>query len=127
MTVVVGVIALIGYIFHRKKISLLFSVITNTFLSERLKRIRETLSKLESNNFENKEERKEIWALFGQVCGQVKPLVNDKNGLKEIYAEIEQIVRKETALSEALKRKVIFELNGRLDNISLDQTTKILD
>jgi hypothetical protein len=82
---------------------------------------------LESSNFENKEERKEIRALFGQVCGQVKPLVNDSNGLTEIYAEIEQIVRKEVALSETVKRKVVSELNGRLDGISLDQTTKILD
>jgi hypothetical protein len=127
LTVILGVAALVGLICHRKKISLLFSVITNNFLSERLRRIRDTLSKLESSNFENKEERKEIRALFGQVCGQVKPLVNDSNGLTEIYAEIEQIVRKEVALSETVKRKVVSELNGRLDGISLDQTTKILD
>ena len=126
-TLILGGIALWGILFRRKKITLLFKVLISSFTNERVKRIKETLGKLESLNFDEKDDRKEIFALLGRVSGQIKPLALDENGLKEIDSEISILLAKTKPLTEATKQKIVYELHSRLDNVSFSETSKILE
>ena len=98
-----------------------------TVMNERVKRIKETLGKLDSLNFDHKETRREIFALLGQVGGQIKPLATEQNGLDPIHKEILALLAKTAPLTEATKRRIVYELHGRLDNVSLAETQNILN
>jgi len=126
-TLILGGIALWGILFRRKKLALLFKVLISSFTNERVKRIKETLGKLESLTFDEKNDRKEIFALLGRVSGQIKSLATDGSGLKEIDQEIAELLCKNKPLTEATKQKIVYELHSRLDNISFVETSKILE
>jgi hypothetical protein len=126
-TFILGGIALWGILFRRKKLALFFKILISSFTNERVKRIKETLGKLESLTFDEKDNRKEIFALLGRVSGQIKPLATDGSGLKEIDKEISDLLAKTIPLTEATKQKIVYELHSRLDNISFVETSKILE
>lgn len=127
VTLVLGGIALWGLVFHKKKISLIIKVLVNSFLNERVKRIKETLGKLDSLDYNDKEDRGEIFALLGQVSGQIKPLTATDQHLLSLYAEIQTILEKKSPLNEATKRRLVYALHGQLDGASFAETQKILD
>jgi len=127
VTTVLGGIALYGLIFKRKKIVLFIRLIINSQYNERVKRVKETLGKLEGFSFEEKDERTEIFNLIGQLSGQIKPLATDKNGLIKVHEELKEILDGKQKLSEAKKRNLVYELHGILDNASYLDFNEILN
>lgn len=126
LTTVLGLVALWGLIRHRREIALVMRVFIAGHLNERLKKVRETLTKLENLSYDNKEERAEIAALFGQIAGQIRPLVSNNEDLNRIHNEISGVMDRRIRLSEALKRKIVFELHGSLDDFTLSEVNKFL-
>jgi hypothetical protein len=127
VSLTLGLIALWALIFRRKKLALIFRVFMSVFLNEKLRRIRETLNKLETLNYDEKQNRAEIRALFGQVSGQIKPMIGSNDGLAGIHKSMCDIVENAAPLTEAKKRSAVAELHGVLDNIVFTTTSKFLD
>ena len=86
-----------------------------TYINERVKRLNETLGKLESVNYDNKEDRSEIFALMGQLLGQMKALEGMHQSIASVQTELEAIVCKKTRLNEAIKRKMLFTIHNAID------------
>jgi hypothetical protein len=118
VTLILGIVAIWILIFHSRKVSLFFQVLRSNFFNEKAKRIKETLGKLESLNYENKDDRPEINALLGQVSGQIKHFTSDDGELSKIHHELLDILAKKMRLSEPNKRRLIYEIHGALDNVT---------
>lgn len=127
ITLVLGAITLWTIVRHRKRISILVSVFLASFHNERVKRIKETLGKLDSLNFEDKRDRREIIALFGQVSGQIKHLINDRNNLKPIHDELLVLLENPVRIGEPVKRRIVYELHGELDRASFAETQRLAE
>lgn len=126
VTVVIGLIAIWGLIFKRRELGFVFRVFANAHLNQRVNRLKETLGKLETLNYDQKEDRSELNALVGQVCGQVKPLVGDYPKLVNVYDELLALVERKKRLSESKKRRLVYELHGILDDTSFHQQHQVL-
>ena len=126
VTLLLGALALWAIIFHRQKLELFFRVVLNSFVNERIKRIKETLGKLEGLNYDNKNDRPEIVALLGQVLGQIKPLINT-DAIKQVHVEMTELLQKKTRLSEATKRRLAYELHAGLDGLSFAAMQSMLE
>jgi len=122
-----GIIALWTLIFRRKKIAVIFKVFTNVFLNEKLRRIRETLNRLESLNYDEKPNRAEIRALLGQVSGQIKPMISSSNELAGVHKAFCDMMENTAPLTEAKKRNAVAELHGVLDNVVFTKTRGFFD
>ena len=127
VTLLIGLIALWGFVFHRKKIFLAIKVLLSSYTNERVKRLKETLGKLDSLSFEEKEDRAEIYALLGQVSGQISILATEQNGIKKIQNEISDLLAKKSQLNEASKRRIVYELHGNLDKLSFNEINNLLE
>ena len=127
LTLILGGVALWGLLFRRKKLALVFRALISNFTNERVKRLKETLGKLESLSFDEKEDRPEILALLGQVSGQINNLATEQNGLKKVQSEITNLLAKTTRLNEATKRRIVYELHGNIDSLSFTETNKTLE
>lgn len=127
VSLILGLIALWALIFKGKKLAFVVRVFMSVFLNERLRRIRETLNKIESLNYEEKKNRPEIRALLGQVSGQIKPMIAGNNRLSAIHMVICNLVEDKTALTEPQKRSVVAELNGHLDDIAFTHTSNFFE
>ena len=127
VTVVLGALALWGFIFKRKQISLALRVIANTYLNQRVNRLKEALGRLDSLSYDNKEDRSEIQALVGQVCGQIKPLLEDYPRLADAYNSLTEFVDGKKRLSESKKRRIVYEIHGVLDSVSFAQNTRVFE
>lgn len=125
--VLLGGVALYALIFHRKKISLFLRIVLNSHFNERVKRMKETLGKLEQLSFDEKEHKSEIRNLLGQLNGQIKPMASDKNGLIRLQVEISAILKGEEKLTEPMKRQIIYDVHGVLDNANLSDITSIME
>ncbi len=126
VTAIVGSAALYGLIFHRRELSNFFRFLQNYQLTERIKRIKETLGKLDSLNYGDKSSRAEIVALLGQVSGQVHPLVANDGELQKICNEISEILAKRVGISEGTKRNIVYRIHGQLDSLQLDSEKVIV-
>lgn len=124
ITLILGVIGLVALIRNKKKIALAFKALLATFVNERVKRVRETLSKIEGLSFEEKNDRPEIFALFGQIAGQSKPLASGNDTLKNLHEEAVTIFMKKMKLTEPLKRRFVSEFQAALDDLAMTETQK---
>src|SRR5438552_11209388 len=120
LTVVLGCVALYGLIFHRRAISNFVRLLQNYQLTERVQRIKETLGKLDSLNYGDKEARAEIIALLGQVAGQVHPLIAHDVELQSVSQEISDILAKRVGMNEATKRRIVYQIHGHLETRQFD-------
>ncbi len=127
VTVILGLIAFWGLIFKRKELSLAFRLFTNTYLNQRVNRLKETLGRLESLSYDNKEHRSEIHALIGQVCGQVRSLTDDHPKLDEVHKTLLTFMESRVRLTESKKRKIIYEIHGHIDSASFDQSVGVFE
>lgn len=127
ITIILGVIALWNIIWHRKKISAFVKLLSSTILNERVKRIKETLRSLQSINFNDKENRQEIYALLGAVVGQVKQFADHDPKFKELYVEIHEYLNRTKALNEPAKRRIVSELDALLDAKTTEAALTILE
>jgi hypothetical protein len=115
VTVVLAVFAVVGFFKNKDKISILFRYLQLSFVSERVKRLNETLGKLETVNYDNKEDRPEIFALMGQLLGQIKALEGMHPSIGQVQDELEQVISKKTRLNEAIKRKITYSIHNAID------------
>ena len=127
MTLVLGVIALWAIVRNRGRIEFLFRVLYNRFLNDRSKRIVETLGKLDSLDYENKGHRKEVFALLGQLSGQVEALGDRDERIGRIHSDLMGFLNSTVRLSEAKKRRVTQQVHAALDHLSLESTTDVLE
>jgi hypothetical protein len=105
----------VGFYLNRGKISLVFRYLQLSYISERTKRLKETLGKLEALNYDNKEHRSEIFALMGQISGQLKALEGEHISLTSIQGDLEQILARKLRLSEATKRRILYSIHSSVD------------
>ena len=113
-------------IFRQREITLFFRLFTNAYLNQRVTRLKETLGKLDALSYENKDHRPEVFALLGQICGQIKPLVTDYPGLQESYDQLFEYVERRKRLSESVKRRIAYELHGFLDATTFDEQSRTM-
>ena len=126
MTVAVGAITFYGLIWHRKEFMSFLKLIATSHMHERMKRIKETLGKLEFLNYDVKENRAEIFALSGQLSGQIRPLISQIPALDIADKEMTLLLSKESKLSEPTKRRILYEIHGALDSEALASSTSLL-
>lgn len=119
VTAVLGVITLCAIIFKRKKLSLLFNVIFNTHLNNRIKRIRETLTSLENINIDinGKEKQKDAIALIGSLIGQIKPLCIKQVRLQEICDLLILMTEGKKQIKQHQINSSVHEIGGILDDL----------
>lgn len=115
VTIIVATIAVVGFFNNKDKLSDLFRYLQFTYINERVKRLKETLGKLEAVNYDNKEDRLEIFALMGQLLGQMKALEGTHQSITTVQIELEEIVSKKTRINEAIKRKILFSIHNAID------------
>ena len=121
-----GLIALWAIIFKRNKLTLVLRVFTATLINEKLRRIRETITKLETTSYDEKQNKPIVQSLIGQLCGQIGSMVSNGNGLQKIHDRLAAMLDSKTAVSEPHKQRLLAELNAELDNISISHTSNLL-
>jgi hypothetical protein len=67
VTLIAGLVGLYALIFHGKRVTLLLNALSYQFVSARAQKVRDLLSKLSARNYDDKESRKEIFALPGRL------------------------------------------------------------
>lgn len=121
VTVAFGVLAYL----KRDKVSLMFRYLQFSYFSERSKRLKETLGKLEALDYNVKESRPEILALLGQISGQMNALENGNIALTAMQTEIGDILCKKTKLSEPTKRRILHSIHSAMDASALTGLTNL--
>ena len=127
LTIILAVITLWALVTNRKKIKLVFRVVLNAFQNERIRKIKETLSKLGDLNFREKEQRKAVLDLLGQLCGQIKPFAAKREDFRLIHVEVVDLVANPAKLTEPCKRKILSEVEAALDSVLTESLTEILE
>lgn len=125
-TAILGSAGIWALIFHRQKAKLFFKLVLSGFVNERIKRIKETLGKLESLNYDDKANRPEIIALLGQTLGQIKSLT-EHEPIRQTHADISDLIDNKARISEATKRRVVYELHAALDTVSFEAMQTLLE
>lgn len=125
-TIAIGSIAIWGLIFKRHEISLALRVFTTAYLNQKTSRIKETLGRLESLNHDNKDDRSEINALLGQLCGQLLTIKEECPDINNNRLELEEYVHGNKRINESKKRKIIYEIHGLLDSATFDHSKTTL-
>ncbi len=87
-TIAICGIALYGILTHRKALGAFLAVFASTQLQERNRRIRETINKLNSLDYERRDHKREVIALLGQLSDQITPQ-GDQDSLKLSYEKLE--------------------------------------
>jgi hypothetical protein len=126
-TAILGVFGIWLILFKRKALSRYLRIFMNSHLNERIKRIKETLGKLESLDYNDKTDRVEIRDLIGQLAGQIRPIVTEKNGLGRLYSDITDFQEKKKPLNEGYKRQLVYDLHGALDNATIGDFGKLME
>lgn len=127
VTIGLGGLAFVGIYNNRDKLSLLLRYLRLSYIGERAKRLKETLGKLEALNYGNKEDRQEIFALMGQISGQLKALEREHTSLTPIQVDLDLILAHKMKLSEAHKRRILFSIHSAVDASSQQELTKLPD
>jgi len=118
VTFALGCAALLGFLLNRDKISLFFRCLRLAYLGERAKCLKESLGRIERLNYESKLDRSEIFALFGQVNGQLQSLIGEHDNFEIIrqnitsYLENPQMKR---CFSEPKKREIVHSIYSTID------------
>jgi hypothetical protein len=89
VTLVLGLIALCALIFHGRRVTHLLNALSYQFVSARAQKVRDILSKLNDRNYDDKESRREIFALLGELSGRLKPFVSMAASLEKCYQDLE--------------------------------------
>lgn len=118
-----GCLALWGLVFKRKQLAQLFRILSTAHFGQRVNRCKESLGRLDALNFDNKNNRAEIHALIGQLCGCLSTLKDENPALITCHAELLQIVERKVKMSEARKCRICSELHTHLDKITLHSGT----
>jgi hypothetical protein len=114
--IIIGVLALWALWANRKHLPAVTLWLRHAHLSDRVRRLRETLGKLEGLSYDDKDARSEIVALIGQLSGQIKSLPADSPSVQEASQEIEACHSRTVKLTEAIKRRLLHLTHVAVDN-----------
>ncbi|MBX3738616.1 MAG: hypothetical protein KF715_18120 [Candidatus Didemnitutus sp.] len=126
VSLVLGLIALYALIFHREKISAFGRILAHTLVGERMKKIKGALARLDSLNFEVKEDKREILALLGELAGMIRLLGDGNAQFKVCYDELIRFADGLEQLSEPKKRRLSEQLHALLDEQTLGAAITLL-
>jgi hypothetical protein len=126
ITSLLGLIAIFGLIFKRKKIGQIFQIILNTHFNEKLKRLRDTLSQLDAISFEDKTRYQEGLSLLGQLSGQIKPMVNNSNDLLKIHTDLNLMLEGKSKIKNYRKNALIHELTDLIENMHIEEYLSLI-
>jgi len=119
ITVVLGSFGLWGIFFHREKIAAFARLLAHALVSERIKKIKGALARLDDLNYENKEDKKEVIALLGELAGMIRLLAEKVPSYKVCYDEMIRCSDRTDGLTESKKRRLSEQLHAVLDDQSL--------
>lgn len=122
VTTIVGAVGIWGLLFKRRELLLAFRVLTNTYFNYRTSHLRESLLQLENLSWNNRENRPEIQALIGRICGQLKPLTQDFPELESVLEELENL----KTITERRKQTIVHSILGQLESLSFRQQTSVM-
>jgi hypothetical protein len=88
--------------------------------------VRDLLSKLSARNYDDKESRKEIFALLGELTGRLKPFANMTPSLEKCYQDLEVLLTAKTKVTEPSKRRLLTEIEVALDSIGFETVKEFL-
>lgn len=119
LTIILGALALYGLIAKRKKLSSFINVVLNSHLNERVRRIRDTVTQLQSISLDDASRYKEGIALLGSLSGQLKPLTTARPRLQNLHEDLIFMTEGKTRVKESKKNAVIHEISALLDEVAL--------
>lgn len=125
ITLLLGVIALVGLVTQRNKISLMVRLYLNNHFNQRVKKIHETILKLQGVDYNEKSQKAEVIRLLHALSGQIRPWARQKKELVPILSRLEAISRKEIKISEGLKTEIAHELEETLETMFLSEITDV--
>ena len=126
LTAALGLIGLWAVVVHRNKVSAVIQLFVNTYLNQRIQRAKETLGRLEALNFDTKDHRAEIHALLGQLSGQLKSIANENQDVATTYADLKALVENRSRVTEASKRRIVFEVHGAVDGAYFGRAKSVM-
>jgi len=126
VTLIAGLVGLYALIFHGKRVTLLLNALSYLFVSARAQKVRDLLSKLSARNYDDKESRKEIFALLGELTGRLKPFANMTPSLEKCYQDLEVLLTAKTKVTEPSKRRLLTEIEVALDSIGFETVKEFL-
>ena len=115
VTIIVGGIAIFQLSSHRGLLAQFVESLRLAHVSESSRRIRDTLMKLESLNFNEKEDKSEIRALFGQLSGQLKAFIDQSENIRNAHDEVANSISTGQKLTEPRKRFLVQLVHGAID------------
>jgi hypothetical protein len=127
ITVILGCIALVALLRRREQLKAFFGLLQQVNLSQRTMQIRYTLRELERVSFDTKEERPQVRALLGQLCGQIAALKDTIPELNSAYNALLSFREKTNSITEFKKRALVHELHGILDNALFSHTQTVAE
>jgi hypothetical protein len=128
LTAILGFWAIWGLIRHRKKISAFVRLLAHTLVNERIRRIRDTLTRLEGFNFGVKDDRKEIISILGELAGMIHTFAKHHSDFRRIYDElIKYTTTNPEGLSEATKRRIAEEIICLLEEEALNAALNLME
>lgn len=127
LTALLGLWALRGLVFHRKKINAFVKLLAHSVINDRIKRIKGTLGELDTLDYNVKEQRKEILAVLGELAGMVKGFSTGHSGFKNVYENLVNIAEQRHEVSEPTKRRLCAEIHTLLDDHSVAAAVAILE
>jgi hypothetical protein len=84
------------------------------------------LARLDYLNYENKENKKEVLALLGELAGMIRALAEHSNGYKICYEDLVKWSTNSEGFSEPRKRQISQELHALLDDQSLSSAITLI-
>jgi hypothetical protein len=119
LTVLLALITLWALWTKRTEMSAVFSALVNFDTRWRTHRLKETLGQLAQKDYGKKEDKASVMALMGTLCGQLHPLCDAYPDIKPKYEFVAEIVEKRSRFTEPQKMRLVHELHGILDSLSL--------
>ncbi len=127
LTAILGSLAIWGLIKHRKKINAFVRLLAHNLITERIKKIKGTLARMDSLNYDVKEDRKEIIAILGELAGMTRSLASRHKQFNALYGEMLTLAGNPVNLSESTKRRITEEIHALLDEQGLNAALNLME
>jgi len=126
-TFVIAISAFVAYWKNKRKINLLLKFAINKMQQDRLNYVKDTLSRLESLNYDEKEHRTKIMNMFGTLYGQVTADTALAIKCSNVLKDIDSILKKDHTLNEHTKCRIVSEVKGHINNTIYDIETSFME
>ena len=114
-TAVLGAFAIWGLVWHRNKIGAFVRVLAHGLIANRINKIRLTLGRLNSLNYDDKPSRREILAIIGELAGMLHAPATKHEGFRLVHEQLIALNLDPKKLTEPTKRRLAQELDALLE------------